>query len=890
MPLDVRSRVSLDGTWDLTLLDRPGQPQPVPVEVPGSWTLQVPGAELARETVRYSRTVRVPAEWDPADPVLLCFGAVNHAAEVSVDGHVVGRHEGGWTPFEVPLDRGLLTGGSALLEVVVRYPALLAEGEGEGGDNMQEWPHGKQTWYGTNAGIWQPVTLERRARTHVVRSVVAADVARSRVTARVTLSDVDHVAGTPVRLSVRVAGSTGVVARSDVLATSPEVRLAVGVLSPLLWSVETPHLYDVTVEVLAGDVVVDAHTVAAGFRTVDTADGQIRLNGRPVEIRGVLDQDYHAGSELRPRTAGDFEELFARAKALGFNLLRCHMKRPDPAYFEAADRLGMLVWAEMPSWQRYTERSAATAAGLLTEMIHLDGHHPSIVAWNVVNEGWGVDMRDPEQRAWMVGMQQRIKALAPQALVVDNSACESNYHVLTDIEDYHAYRGIPERRAAWDEFVDEFAGRADWTYTPFGDAQRRGDEPLVVSEFGNWGLPDMRDFQDEDGADPWWARLGERFAFGAAHATGVVDRFESLGLRPVFGSWEAFVRATQDQQLLATRYQIGSMRRRPEIAGYVLTQLTDVQWEANGLFDMNGRPRTFVDELALVNGPCAVVLRPAAWSGTTGAMLEVTVDVVPPRSGVPAGTWTVVIDQDGREPQEFGVRAGTRDALHAKVRLPERSASVPVRASLLVDGELVARDVADIAVVAPAERHPATVHTDDAVLTKWLTALNVPVTQDPAESSLLVTRRFGPEAQAHARAGGRVLVVAEDSGALAGAFAAPLLARLSPREGDGDWVPRFDWLRRSGPFAALPGGPLLDLSFENLIGDLVIDFLPAPLRPAHLHSAVFAGWLRHSASTSLTVPWSKGAVTLTTFRLRTAGTHDPVAVALTRAMIDVARA
>ena len=98
----------------------------------------------------------------------------------------------------------------------------------------------------------------------------------------------------------------------------------------------------------------------------------------------------------------------------------------------------------------------------------------------------------------------------------------------------------------------------------------------------------------------------------------------------------------------------------------------------------------------------------------------------------------------------------------------------------------------------------------------------------------------------------------------------------------------LDWLDRSGPFGEIPGGPLLDLAFEHVIGHLVIDFLPAPLRPARQHSAVFAGWLRHQASTSVTLPWSRGSVTITTLALRTAGPDDAMAAALTRAMLEVA--
>jgi hypothetical protein len=225
-----------------------------------------------------------------------------------------------------------------------------------------------------------------------------------------------------------------------------------------------------------------------------------------------------------------------------------------------------------------------------------------------------------------------------------------------------------------------------------------------------------------------------------------------------------------------------------------------------------------------------------------------------------------------------------------RVPLPDGPVMASVRAELHIDGQLHARDVAQIAVVAAPTPYERQVCADDNVLAGWLSQLGVPTVRKADTRMLLVTRSFGPAAQAHARGGGRVLLLVEDRDALAGAFAAPLLARLSPREGDGDWVPRFDWLARRGPLASLPGGPLLDLAYEHLIGDLVIDFLPAPLRPAQLHSAVFAGWLQHRASTTVTVPWSTGAVTITTFRLRTAGVDDPIAAALSRAMLDVAQA
>jgi hypothetical protein len=883
MAFSRRSPVPLDGSWRFELLDVPGVPRTAPeeVEVPGAWTLQVPGCATAHGTVRYSRAFRVPAEWPHDGVVLLRFGAVNHAAEVLVNGRPIGGHEGGWTPFEVVVPRDLLTGADERLEVVVSYPPLLPADPGAPG--LQEVPHGKQTWYGSGAGIWQPVALEHRPRRHLASARVRADAPTGRVRVSTVLAG---PAGAAEQVVVTVrertpAGDGPVVARAaggtDLTAVVP---------APRLWSPDAPHLYDVHVELRDHDVPVDAVVVTTGLRTVTTRDGEVLLNGEPIELRGVLDQDFHPGSASRTADVAELEALFAAVRRLGFTMLRCHIKRPDPVYFDLADRMGLLVWAELPSWQRFTPRAAAAAESLLEEMIDLDGHHPSIVTWSVVNESWGLDMRDADQRAWLARTQQRAKELAPDALVVDNSACESNFHVRSDLDDFHAYRGMPERRADWDAWVDELAGRPAWTFSPHGDAERTGREPLVASEFGNWGLPDVTGVLDPGGVEPWWAEAGAEWAFGAAHASGVVDRFTGLGLADVFGSWEEFVAATQRQQSMAIRYQIGSLRRRPEIAGYVLTQLSDVQWEANGLFDTDRRPRPFVDELALVNGPAAVVLRPARYAGHPGAEVALTVDVVPPRSGgPPAGEWTVTVSVPGAPAQTRTVPAGRRTTLSLSVRLPDEVRVAPVAAELHAGAGLLARDVADIAVLHPTAPTATRVQAADPVLAAWLTELGVPV---DGTAPLLVTRCFDADAQAHARRGGRVLLVAEDRDALGGAFAPPLLARLSPREGDGDWVPRFDWVRRSGPLAALPGGPLLDLAYEHVLGDLVIDFLPAPLRPAHLHSAVFAGWLQHRASTTVTVPWSSGAVTITTFRLRTAGTGDAAAVALARALLAVA--
>ena len=158
--------------------------------------------------------------------------------------------------------------------------------------------------------------------------------------------------------------------------------------------------------------------------------------------------------------------------------------------------MGMLIWTELPNGGMATDRSRGRKEKLLKGIVDRDCNHPSIVIWTIINEDWGTRLTEnPEHRQWLVEQYDWLKAYEPTRLAVDNSACFPNFHVKTDIEDYHYYRGIPDRRHEWDELTDSFAKRTGWTFSPYGDAQPRGDEPLVCSEFGIWGLPNPRDLR-----------------------------------------------------------------------------------------------------------------------------------------------------------------------------------------------------------------------------------------------------------------------------------------------------------------------------------------------------------------------------------------------------------
>ncbi len=185
----------------------------------------------------------------------------------------------------------------------------------------------------------------------------------------------------------------------------------------------------------------------------------------------------------------------AKVRELGLNLLRCHITIPDEAYLDAADEAGLLVWCELPNWNRFSPTAAATGLAMLTEMVEALGNHPSIVAWTIINEDWGTDLRRvADHRRWLADAYEHLRQLDPTRLIVDNSACggpgDENFHVRSDLADFHVYSLAPDHAAAWRDRVADYATRPDWLWSPEGDAAgagRRAPDPLGVRVVGAAG-------------------------------------------------------------------------------------------------------------------------------------------------------------------------------------------------------------------------------------------------------------------------------------------------------------------------------------------------------------------------------------------------------------------
>ncbi len=904
-----RRRVtSLDGAWDF-VHEHDGVARQAPVPMP--WQAAFADLRWRSGTATYRRRFARP-EGAGAREVALRFGAASYLAEVSVNGEHLLTHEGGWLPFEVVVPERLLRDDN-LVEVVCTLPdGSTSAGPAEARRNapdllFAEIPHGKQSWYGPVGGLWQGVQVEVRDPTHLVHAGVVADLS-GRVA--VTLEVAGPGAPGSVTAHLAVVGPDGAeVARASVPVAGPVTRAELAVPEPRLWSPEDPALYSLRV-LIDRDGVRDAQDTAFGFRSFEAQDGVFLLNGKPWFMRAALDQDYWPEGIYTPPSLEALEDQLRKAKALGLNMLRCHIKVPDPRYYEVADRMGMLVWTEIPNVSQLTPDSARRLRECMEGILRRDGHHPSIVIWSVVNEDWGTRVReDATHRAWLAETFDWLKALDPTRLVVDNSPCHGNFHVKTDIADFHWYRSVPERREEWDHLTAEFAGNPPWIWSPHGDAVQTGHEPLVCSEFGVWGLPHPAEVK-VGGQEPWWMETGATWGEGTAYPHGVEHRFEQMSLGRVFGSFPAFIEAVQGYQLMNLKYQIEVMRAHASIQGYVVTELTDVHWESNGLMDMNRNLRSFAPRFAAeANAEICLVPRLRRHSARTGE--ELAFPVLVSTGGATLSGSELRWRAEGAEGVLPVPDAGPCQAVPAgTVALavpPGPSRTLSVELSLVQGGQEVARNTVEVAVHAPRAARLPTVAARDPELAAWLAAGGHDV---HAEGEVRVVRALNPRDVAAMQAGARYLVLADgtartwrnlrvdepqreqpfmpvvdgDLGIPQGPDQQLPNIQLSPRHRSlwrGDWITGFSWIKREGPFAGLPGGPLLDLSFDRVVPRHVLTGFRAWEYGGDVLAGMVVGWVHKPAALIARRRVGRGGLVATTFRLTTeAPGADPVAEAL----------
>ncbi len=497
---------------------------------------------------------------------ILRFGAVDYAARVWVNGRLAATHEGGHTPFSADITALLDASGKQVVTVQVEDdPHELTKPRGK-----QDWqlePH--SIWYPRTTGIWQTVWIERVSRTYVdkVRWTPMVENYAIGFEARVGGDRADGL-----QIEVKLMHGARLLAHDRYQVVDREADRTIVMSDPgiedyrneMLWSPERPTLLDATVRLWRGDELLDEFNSYTALRSVTILRDRFMLNGRPYLLRMVLDQGYWPATLMSAPDDAALRRDVELAKAMGFNGVRKHQKIEDPRYLYWADRLGLLVWEEMPSAYRFTRTAIKRTVREWSEVIDRDYSHPCVIVWVPFNESWGVpDLTSVRvQRHAVEALYHLTKTLDATRPVIGNDGWESS---ATDIIGIHDY----------DANCEHLRQRYGPTTMPehLFDRRRPGGRILTLDGYPHRGQPIMlTEFGGIAFAGP--AKPGAAHIWGYSAATSVAEfarMFEAL---------------------------MDTVIHTALFSGLCYTQFADTFQEANGILYANRTPKMPLEQIA----------------------------------------------------------------------------------------------------------------------------------------------------------------------------------------------------------------------------------------------------------------------------------------------------
>ncbi|WP_187254531.1 sugar-binding domain-containing protein [Alkalicoccus halolimnae] len=549
------SWLELDGEWRFAADPKDeGKARHWFTGIPEGNTIQVPFVQESQTAS--SSSENAPVVWyerhvqlneAQQKNVLLHFEAVDYKTTVWINGFHAGEHEGGHTPFTVFYEPAA---GEDELRLTIRVEDY----------NRTDQPIGKQSWkednflcwYERTTGIWQTVWMEFVSDSYLESVQMTPDIDSGQLTVEAFCRFPEqHAARRQLTIAVYLHGqlitevtvkniSSFVKTTLSVDADLPDFRIAP-------WSPESPELYDITFT-LEADGDVDEVASYFGMRHISVKQNDIQLNYEKFYQKLILDQGYYADTLMTPPTPAAEREDIEKVKAMGFNGVRRHQTIGSHRFLYLCDKLGLVTWAEMPSFYKFHRDSAGRAYAEWQEIIQKHYNHPSTIIYTIMNESWGVNevYANKQQQAFVDSLYHMTKALDPTRLVIGNDGWE---HTATDILTIHDYTQSPEKISRAYETKEHFAegapAQTSNKYT-FAQGYAYDGQPILLSEFGGVAYSEKETLHEND-----W---------------GYGDRPETKE-----AAWERISSL------------ITAVMNNDHFCGFCYTQLADVQQEVNGL-------------------------------------------------------------------------------------------------------------------------------------------------------------------------------------------------------------------------------------------------------------------------------------------------------------------
>lgn len=484
--------------------------------------------------------------------VMIHFEAADYITKVYVNGNLAIKHIGGYERFSVDIAQYLNDGKA---NIVVQCIDTYDTHQPRGKQKWQDKPWG--CWYQEINGIWRSVWIEILEPTFIERIKLTP-----------VLSGVDihlniHNFSSDLLIKVDISYKGNLIkefySRNNYFVIPlPEIHF---------WNADTPNLYDIGITLFNNDSKkIDYIQTQFGYRFVEASNQEILINNKKTYLRLALEQGYYIKGIYTFENSEEMVNEIEWIKKLGFNGIRMHQKIEDERFYYLCDVYGIYVWCEMPSCYDYSRDMASRVIDEWKDIIRQCYNHPSIIVWTPINESWGVkEIRtNKEEQNFLDFLYDTTKDYDNMRPVVSNDGWE---HCKTDLVTLHNYVQDPKRFKYFTENVLEIVksnGRIDDMneFIPFSNGYKYSGQPILFDEFCGIGL-NINECED---------------GWGYGDSTKTKEQF--------FERYKGLVKDAFES---------------PNLAGWCMTQLTDVYIEVNGLLTMERKPKYDIEKLKAVN-------------------------------------------------------------------------------------------------------------------------------------------------------------------------------------------------------------------------------------------------------------------------------------------------
>lgn len=522
------------------------------INVPFPYQCELSGIEdkTYHEQIWYSKQINIKK--DNNKSYILKLGAIDSFASIYINGKHVKDHDGGYSQIDVNISDYLVNGDNTI--------AIMAKD-----DRNTDKPRGKQywmdapdrCWYSETSGIHRTCWLEVTGKTYIDYFSIIPNIDTNTLKLDMYLSN-DFTGKLQIQIKYNKEITKDITLSINNKHCIKEIITLVNeddIDEVSYWSMEDPNLYEIKFNLIENNNIIDEVSSYFGLRNIEIRNNNIYLNHKPLYQRLILDQGYWEKSLTTPASEEDLIKDLQLIKEMGFNGVRMHQKCEDPLFYYHADKMGLLVWLEMPSSYDFNLISVERNLKQWKEIVLQNINHPSIITYVPINESWGVRKiyNDESQIEFANTIYELTKTIDNSRLISTNDGWE--FSCISDIYGFHQYFADPEKFAKQYEDFDAIS-KLGMFNRPLETIKPLDNKPVIISEFGGIAL-------NNKDSDAWG------YNSDAKDEKDYKDKIEK---------------------------QINSILSLDYLCGYCYTQLTDVMQEVNGLLKIDRTPKLPIKE------------------------------------------------------------------------------------------------------------------------------------------------------------------------------------------------------------------------------------------------------------------------------------------------------